>query len=115
MREQQRRLGFLQDVGGVFLSQPGKLGGCIRTEPANDDAVPADPYVVSKITADDKLSPFTKHMNAFGIQLLAGAEGQEISDSFMCHVAKANAEMYRNASDPAMQRKLLENMYRFRA
>jgi hypothetical protein len=55
-------------------------------------------------------------MNVYGMLLLADQGNQDISSNFLCFVAKTNVEMYpKTVPDTAMQKKLLSNMYKYKA
>ena len=52
----------------------------------------------------------------WGIQLLADNGAQDISSTFLCFIAKTTREMYpKTVDDQALQKTMLENMYRFKA
>ena len=92
--------------------ETSKTGGCVLD--IGTGTVPAaGPRVVSAPTTDSHIAPFSEHMNVYGLQLLADANGQQISSNFLCFVAKIVVEMYPqtvpNLSD---QTTLLENMYK---
>lgn len=88
-----------------------KMGGCVIKVPTG--AVPTDPYVVSRPQNDKQFPPFDKHMNVYGLRLL-GSGG--VSDSQMCYVANAFKSMFpTDVEDPAKQKELLVNMYKYQA
>ncbi len=91
---------------------PTHLGGCILLSPVG--TVPDDVYQHGDVVATDAMPPFTKELQIYGLKLAAR---DDISDDFMRLVAKTIAEVFpRDAGlDPDLQRRVLENHYRYNA
>ncbi|MDG2374765.1 MAG: hypothetical protein P8M18_00300 [Woeseiaceae bacterium] len=93
-------------------SQTTHLGGCILLSPLGN--VPEDPYQRSDIVATTAISPFTKELQVYGLQLAAR---DDISDDFMRLVAQAITEVFPQdeSFDLVQQKSLLQHHYRYRA
>jgi hypothetical protein len=91
----------------------GMVGGCVLASPAAE--APADPYQETAVEPTDEYKPFTKKLAVYGITLIAS---DDISDEFIRNVAATVKEMFPRGVegiDPALQRQVLDNLYRYRA
>ena len=90
-----------------------KIGGCVNS--VGTGTVPSDPYVTSAPVVDNEFIPFKKHMNVYGMTLLADAGEQKISDDFLCFVAKTTVEMYpKSVPNPTVQKQMISNLYKYK-
>ncbi|MFQ5721564.1 MAG: hypothetical protein ACE5GI_03655 [Candidatus Aminicenantales bacterium] len=90
-----------------------KLGGCVLLSPLGQ--VPDNLYQETEIVPAHEYKPFTKKLMVYGLTLIAR---DEISDDFMKKVAKTVKEMFPQEGeglDSELQKKLLRNLYRYRA
>ena len=100
------------------ISEPKKIA--LSSDIAHDcmisiprDSIPTDLYSIGNIVLSDQFPPFNKSLDVCGIKLIAR---DNISNEFMINIAKTISEIFaiNNNTDQLLQRKVIENMYKFK-
>ena len=91
-------------------------GGCILNR-GDESRVPVGgPYEVSDVVSAAGCNPFTQAISAYGLLFTAGTDGQKVPANGLRWLAHATVEIFpASAKDQAGQKKVLENMFRYRA
>ena len=91
-------------------------GGCILNR-GDESRVPVGgPYEVSDVVSAAGCNPFTQAISAYGLLFTAGTDGQNVPANGLRWLAHATVEIFpASAKDQAGQKKVLENMFRYRA
>lgn len=92
--------------------QGGHIGGAVLRVPTG--AIPKSPYAVTPVSPTSELAPFSKRLNACGIELAATGD---VPDAFLVRVGKVVTDIFREGEgiDRSQQRRVVEALYAHRA